>query len=273
MISFTVAPHAASSRSRTATAIPSSASLRAVAAPMPRAEPVTIAILSVIGLLLLSGNRPRARVGAAELTAFVLSLNFYARGFRRLVALVPLSLSLSPLTRGLPQLAAGQGPLVHLVRAVGEPERAGAGPQVGQREVLADPAAAVGLDRLVDHPLGHPRRDDLDRLDLAVRPLVPDGVHQPRRLEHEQPRLLDAHPRLGDPVLDDALLGQGLAEGDPAGGTAAHQLKSALGRADLAHAVVDAAGAEPGLGDREPHALAGDHVLARHPDVVEDDLG
>ena len=46
-ISFTVPAQAASSRSRTATAIPSVASRRAVAAPMPRAEPVTIAILSV----------------------------------------------------------------------------------------------------------------------------------------------------------------------------------------------------------------------------------
>ena len=46
-ISFTVPAHAASSRSRTATAIPSAASRSAVAAPMPRAEPVTIAIFSV----------------------------------------------------------------------------------------------------------------------------------------------------------------------------------------------------------------------------------
>src|SRR5260370_199642 len=47
VLSFTVRAHAASSRARTATASPSAASLRAVAAPMPRAEPVTIAILSV----------------------------------------------------------------------------------------------------------------------------------------------------------------------------------------------------------------------------------
>src|SRR5207247_2742451 len=67
---------------------------------------------------------------------------------------------------GLPQLAARQGPLVHLVGAVGEAERAGAGPQVRQREVLADAAAAVRLDGPVDHPLRHRRGADLEPLDL-----------------------------------------------------------------------------------------------------------
>jgi hypothetical protein len=59
-----------------------------------------------------------------------------------------------------------------------------------------------------------PRRRDLDGLDLGVRALVADGVHQPGGLEHQQPGLLDRHPGLGDPVLDHALLGQRLAEGD-----------------------------------------------------------
>ena len=53
VISSTVPAHLASSRSRTATAIPSAASRRAVAAPMPRAEPVTIAIFSVTWVSLL----------------------------------------------------------------------------------------------------------------------------------------------------------------------------------------------------------------------------
>ena len=39
-----------------------------------------------------------------------------------------------------------------------------------------------------------------------------------------------------------------------------------------AHAVVDAAGAEPGLGDREAAALLAEQVGRRHPDVVEGDL-
>src|SRR3984957_17857323 len=243
-ISFTVPAHAVSSRSRTATAIPSAASLRAVAAPMPRAEPVTIAILSV-----------------TELSPFYLPNGRWCVG--------PVTFSSGG---GFPQLAAGQGPLVHLVGAVGKPQRSRARPQLGQREVLADSAAAVGLDRLVDHPLRHGRGHDLDRLDLGVGSLVADGVHQPGGLEHEQPRLLDPHPGFGDPVLDDALLGQGLAEGGATGGAPAHELQGALRRADQPHAMVDAAGAEPGLSDREPVALAGDYVLGRDVHVVEDDL-
>ena len=57
--------------------------------------------------------------------------------------------------------------------------------------------------------------------------------------------------RVGDPLLDHALLGQRLAERHPLGDPAAHQLERPLGRADAAHAVVDAAGAEAGLGDGE----------------------
>src|SRR2546429_262465 len=182
------------------------------------------------------------------------------------------SLTSAPTASARP-LAARQRPLVHLVGAVGEAERAGAGPQVRQREVLADAAAAVRLDGPVDHPLRHRRGDDLDRLDLGVCSLVTDRIHQPRGLEHEQPCLLDPHPGLGDPVLDDALLGQGLAECGAADGPAAHELHGTLGRADLPHAVVDAPGTEPGLRYREPGALAGDQVLPWHPDVVEDDLG
>ena len=57
---------------------------------------------------------------------------------------------------------------------------------------------------------------DLDRRDLDARALVADGVHQPGGLERQQPGLLDLDARLGDPVLDDALVGERLAERRPA---------------------------------------------------------
>ena len=87
-------------------------------------------------------------------------------------------------------------------------------------------------------------------------PLLPTGVHQPGRLEDQQPQLLDLDPGLGDPVPDDALLGQRLAEGLAAVGTRAHQLDRLLGDADRPHAVVDAARTQTRLGDREAVALA-----------------
>ena len=51
------------------------------------------------------------------------------------------------------------------------------------------------------------------------------------------------------------------------------QLERPLGHADGAHAVVDAAGAEAGLGDGEAAALLAEEVVGRHPDVLVDDLG
>src|SRR3712207_6956609 len=57
--------------------------------------------------------------------------------------------------------------------------------------------------------------------------------------------------------------GHGLAERRALRGPAAHELQRALGHADGAHAVVDAPRAEPGLGDEEAVALAGDEILPR----------
>ena len=70
-----------------------------------------------------------------------------------------------------------------------------------------------------------------------------------------------------------ALSADRLAEGDPGLRPLAHQLQRPLGHADGPHAVVDTAGTEPGLADREALTLALEHVLGGHPHVVEVDLG
>ena len=49
----------------------------------------------------------------------------------------------------------------------------------------------------------------------------------------------------------------------------AHQLERALGAADRAHAVMDAARAEAALGDLEAAAFAQQDVRDRHPHVLE----
>ena len=115
----------------------------------------------------------------------------------------------------------------------------------------------------------HVGRHDLDRRDLHRRALVADRVHQPRRFEGEQTGLLDLDAAVGDPLLDHALLGEALAERDPALDPTAHQLEGPFGDPDAAHAVVDATGAEPGLRHGEPAALLAEQVGDRHPDVVE----
>ena len=119
---------------------------------------------------------------------------------------------------------------VHFVRAVGEPERARVRPGRGEEEVVADAGRAVRLDGAVDDAQRHVRRDDLDHRDLGARGLVADGVHHVRRLQRQQPRLLDLHARLGDVGADRALLGERLAEGDPRLHPPAHRFERALGQ-------------------------------------------
>jgi len=59
---------------------------------------------------------------------------------------------------------------VHLVGAVGEPERPRVGPHRRQREVVGHAAATVHLHREVDHLLGDVGDDHLDLAGGRVRP-------------------------------------------------------------------------------------------------------
>ena len=79
--------------------------------------------------------------------------------------------------------------------------------------------------------------------------------------------IIDA--RLGDALLRHRALGDRLAESDARERPLAHQLERALGRADRAHAVVDAAGPEPALRDLEAAPFAEQDVGDRYADVLE----
>src|SRR6185312_6268003 len=173
VIASTVPAQVAPSRSSTATALPSPASLRAVAAPMPRAAPVTMAtrcascaMLSLLLFFLFLGyqslagadgpaGRP-ARGAASGRAGRVHGRCCRVRRRRGPRRRGSAGHALAAVQVG-PQLPARQRALVHLVGPVGEPQRAGGRPQVRQREILADPGRAVRLDRLVDHPFGHGR--------------------------------------------------------------------------------------------------------------------
>src|SRR4051812_46619722 len=115
----------------------------------------------------------------------------------------------------LVQLARGDDHLVHLVRAVGQPQHAQVAPQARQRRVIGHAQRSVHLDRAVEHVHDHVRcrhlgqRDRLPRLALAV------GVHLPGGVEHQPARRVDLDPRLGDEVLDELLLAQRRPERDP----------------------------------------------------------
>ena len=110
--------------------------------------------------------------------------------------------------------------------------------------------------------------DHLDRRDLGLRRLLADRVHHPRGLQREEARLFDLHARLGDALADDTLVGERLAERDAHLRAHAHQVERTFGEADGAHAVVDAAGAEAGLRDREAAAFLAEQVLLRDAHVL-----
>ena len=117
-----------------------------------------------------------------------------------------------------------------------------------------------------------PRRHDLDRRDLGAGLLLADGVHHPRRLERQQAGLLDLHAGLRDAFAHDTLVGERLPERDARLRAHAHELERPLREPDGAHAVVDAAGAEAGLRDREAAAFLAEEVLLRYPHVLPNGL-
>ena len=87
---------------------------------------------------------------------------------------------------------------------------------------------------------------------------IPPGAAFDAVLIGVKPQLLDADAGLGDPVPDNALVGERLAESDAGVCPRAHQLKCPLRDSDRAHAVVDPARSQARLRDREPVAFAAD---------------
>ena len=76
------------------------------------------------------------------------------------------------------------------------------------------------------------------------------------RVQDHQAGGVDLGAALGDPGLHDLRVPSGSPGAiSPLGGAAAHELEGALADADPAHAVVDAARAEPLLREREAGAL------------------
>ena len=93
-----------------------------------------------------------------------------------------------------------------------------------------------------------------------------------RGLQREKPRLVDHHPAFGDALQPDALIGDAPAERDAAVEAAAHLFECALGPADGAHAVMNAARPEAALRDFEAAPFAEDDAIERHPHIRETDL-
>ena len=86
----------------------------------------------------------------------------------------------------------------------------------------------MDLDRAVEDVHDDVGGDDLDHRDLAPRLALALRVHLPGGYQGQQASLLDLHPRLGDEVLDELLVGELAAERLALVGAAAHHLDRAL---------------------------------------------
>src|SRR5262249_35588701 len=138
----------------------------------------------------------------------------------------------------LAQYRSGDGALMHLIWPIRQAQRSSTSIHPCQWKVVTDPSSAERLDGAVGHARQHGRRDHFDHRDLILRRFLPQGIYRPSRLERQQPRLLDLDRRLGDPFLDDSLLGKRLAERYAPQDSLAHELERALRRANAAHAVM-----------------------------------
>ena len=122
------------------------------------------------------------------------------------------------------------------------------------------------LDRAVDHLVQHAGGVELEQrhLDARLRALVDLAGH----VHRQQPAGLDPRRGVRDPVLHRLLVGERPAERLPLERVRAHQVERALHLAEPAHDVMDAAGAEPLLGDPERIAALAERVRDRDADAV-----
>jgi hypothetical protein len=160
---------------------------------------------------------------------------------------------------------------VHLTGSVGEPDR----PRlcVGVREiVIAQARSAVCLDRPVDDLAGRVCGGGLDHGDLGAGRLVAHRVHEPGGLVHQEPRLIDADPRLGEALERHRLLGDRAAEGNARLDPLAHFLQRPLGDLDESHGVMNPPGPQASLRNLKSPPLPEQQVLRRHAHVLEHDF-
>ena len=88
------------------------------------------------------------------------------------------------------------------------------------------PAAAVCLNRPVDHPQGHARHHYLDHRNFRSGGFVAQSIHPMGGVQNQQPCLIDFDPRIGDVGPNRSLFGQRFAECDARLDASAHGLQA-----------------------------------------------
>ncbi|MNE77440.1 hypothetical protein D3C80_1737550 [compost metagenome] len=112
--------------------------------------------------------------------------------------------------------------------------------------------------------------DRLHRGDVLAHPfvvLVP--IDAPRRTHHQQAKLLQFDPRIGNFFLDHLLVRQAAALGTARQGPLTECVKGFLRLTDHPHGVVHATTTEPHLSHDKCLAGRTEHVARRHSHLVE----
>src|SRR5262245_11346076 len=216
---------------------PASAKCRAIALPMPRPPPVTIATLPCNEIETLMEFYSRLR-----------SVMFF-------------------------QFEFGDRLQVHFVGSVGQSQRARHRPRGSETKIGTHAGPTVRLDRSIDDPQRHVRRYDLDHGDFGSRLFVADRVHELRGLEREQSGLFNLDPRMGNVGANRPLLREWFAECHARQNPFARGFQRPLGQANQAHAVMNPSWSKPTLRDFESAAFAQQDVRHRHADIFKQDFG
>src|ERR1700694_2362128 len=161
---------------------------------------------------------------------------------------------------------------MYFIGPVRDAQSADSGKHFSQRNIAGNSGASVHLNCLIDNLQSNVRHSDFDLGDFAACALGADFIEHPRGLKGKKTGLLQHNARVGNDIGIAAEFGQGLAESHAMKRAAAQKFKSAFGRSQRAHAVVNAAGAEPALRDLETAARSGDDVVERHPYVGKANL-
>ena len=125
-----------------------------------------------------------------------------------------------------------------------------------QYGVIGHAKTAVNLKRPVDDLLHHIGHHEFNQRYLLASLFLAFIFDHPGCMKHHQACSLDIRRAFGYPGLDNLLVGQFAVRGDySVPGPGNHKVEGAVADADPAHTMMDAAGAEPFLGNYESMAF------------------
>ena len=163
---------------------------------------------------------------------------------------------------------------MNLIRAIDDAHGAALAVHLGERGVLRDASAAIGLDGPVDNLEVDGGDENFDLCYFLEGRLGRRLINLNGSVEDGEASGVNLEARAGDAFEHDAVLVEELAKRLLAlvVETREEPFKGFFGGADAAHGVVDAAGAKPTLDDFEAAALAENHVGGGDAYVGEADM-